>query len=142
MTRAKGTPWYAEGLRFECVNCGSCCCGEAGHIWVTNADIERMAEAIGMTPENFRERHVREVKGRLSLREKPNGDCVMYDNGCRVYEVRATQCASWPFWTGNLESEDAWKEAAGRCPGMGNGRVYSPDEIRRLATPHGQARAL
>jgi hypothetical protein len=95
-----------------------------------------------VTVEEFLARYVKDVGARKSLKEKPNGDCVMYENVCRVYEVRPAQCASWPFWLGNLESEEAWRVAAARCPGAGRGRAYSCAEIRRIATAHGYARAL
>ena len=26
--------WYSEGLRFECTQCGACCSGEPGYVWV------------------------------------------------------------------------------------------------------------
>ncbi|MFM1805538.1 MAG: hypothetical protein RL136_2417, partial [Planctomycetota bacterium] len=28
-------PWYAEGLRFECTQCGNCCSGGPGAVWFT-----------------------------------------------------------------------------------------------------------
>jgi hypothetical protein len=141
MARTKKIPWHADGLRFECACCGACCGGEEGHIWVTDADIERMAKLADMPVEEFRARHVKDAGARKSLKEKPDGDCVMYEKGCRVYDVRPAQCASWPFWLGNLESEETWRETAARCPGVGKGRTYSCEEIRRVATAHGYARA-
>lgn len=134
--------WFAGGLRFECLACGACCGGEEGHIWVTDDDVARMARALGTGAEEFSGRHVKDVGDRKSLREKENGDCVMYEKGCRVYEARPAQCASWPFWTGNLESEERWREVEAACPGIGKGRRHSAAEIRRMATAHGIARAL
>jgi len=141
MARAKKTSWYADGLRFECARCGACCGGEEGNIWITDADVERMAKLIDTAVQEFRARYVKDVGARKSLKEKPNGDCVMYENGCRVYEVRPAQCASWPFWLGNLGSEDEWRGIAARCPGAGRGCRYSREEIERIATDHGCARA-
>jgi hypothetical protein len=142
MNHVNETSWFAAGLRFECVGCGACCGGEEGNVWVTDADIERMAPATGMPAEEFRREYVKDVGTRKSLRERPNGECVMYENGCRVYEARPEQCASWPFWLGNLESEEKWRAIAARCPGMGRGRLYSREEIAQLTTDHGHARAL
>ena len=134
--------WYERGLRFECTRCGACCRGEEGYVWVTDADIKRMARALGMDAGGFRDRYVREVGIRKSLKERPNGDCVMYRNGCRVYDARPPQCASWPFWSGNLESEETWRQTARSCPGIGRGPLYTCKEIRETATAHGYARVL
>ncbi|MFM7740581.1 MAG: YkgJ family cysteine cluster protein, partial [Planctomycetota bacterium] len=27
-------PWYKDGLRFQCSQCGDCCTGGAGYVWV------------------------------------------------------------------------------------------------------------
>ena len=70
----------------------------------------------------------------LTLKEKPNYDCVMLDGGarCLVYEVRPVQCRTWPFWPGNLASPQAWQAAARRCPGMDAGPRYVFEQIEAL----------
>ena len=30
------TPWYADGLPFTCTQCGDCCTGDPGYVWVTD----------------------------------------------------------------------------------------------------------
>ena len=47
--------WYERGFRFECTRCGACCRGEEGYVWVTDADIKRMARALGMDAGGFRD---------------------------------------------------------------------------------------
>lgn len=67
---------------------------------------------------------------RVSLREKSNYDCIFWkENGCGIYPVRPIQCQTYPFWPHILESPSAWKEEAERCPGIGRGGLFSPDEI-------------
>src|SRR4051812_31148021 len=68
--------WYAEGLKFECTQCGHCCGGSPGYVWVTVEDMERMAEHVGLGFDDFTRAHVRGVGKRYSLVEKPNYDCV------------------------------------------------------------------
>ena len=125
-------PWYTDGLRFECSQCGDCCTGAPGFVWVSQAEIDALAEEVGMVPEQFEDTYVRKIGARRSLREFPNGDCVFFDTenkGCQVYEARPIQCRTWPFWDSNLKSAKAWKETCEECPGSGNGKVYSLEEI-------------
>jgi Fe-S-cluster containining protein len=54
---------------------------------------------------------------------------------CTIYPVRPLQCRTWPFWTDNLSSPDAWNRAAQTCPGMNRGKQYdfvSVEEIRLM----------
>ena len=123
-------PWYAEGLRFECARCGACCTGEPGYVWVTEAELHGLAAARGLPPEGFRERYLREAGARLTIREKPNGDCEMFEGKeCSAYDVRPAQCRSFPFWPENLRSRKAWTEAARSCPGVNRGRLHAFEEI-------------
>jgi Fe-S-cluster containining protein len=87
------------------------------------------------------ERHVVRVGKRFSLREEPNGDCCMLQDGkCSVYDVKPTRCSTFPFWEPVLASEAAWNEAAERCEGIGQGDLYGPEEIERMRA--GDARPL
>ena len=125
-------PWYTDGLRFECSQCGDCCTGAPGFVWVSQAEIDAIAEEVGMASEQFEDTYVRKIGARRSLREFPNGDCVFFDTenkGCQVYEARPIQCRTWPFWDSNLKSAKAWKETCEECPGSGAGKVYSLEEI-------------
>src|ERR1017187_104583 len=93
-------PWHHAGLRFRCTQCGHCCTGAPGFVWVTDAEIQAIADFLGESVEQVTARHTRvEHRGR-SLREKANGDCVFYDKtaGCTIYEARPAQCRTWPFW--------------------------------------------
>jgi Fe-S-cluster containining protein len=133
---ASPAPWYAGGLRFRCTGCGKCCTGAPGHVWVTREEVVRMARALGLSRRAFEERHVRRVGDRLSLRERDNGDCAMLRDGktCAVYAVKPANCSAYPFWKGVLESEDAWREEAARCEGIGQGDLYTREEIERVAS--------
>ncbi len=135
MSPREDAPWYQEGLAFECTRCGACCTGAPGFVWVDDAEIARMAEHRGETVAAFLRSYVRRVGDRLSLVERPGGDCVFWDRraGCTVYPARPVQCRTWPFWPDTLETPEAWAEATSTCPGSGRGRVFSVDEIRATA---------
>ena len=38
--------WYAGGLRFQCTQCGDCCSGAEGYVWVNQAEIDALAGAM------------------------------------------------------------------------------------------------
>ena len=126
-------PWYQPGLRFECTQCGHCCTGDPGFVWVNEEEIAALAAFRGESVEQVTGLYTRAVERRRSLRERSNGDCVFYDRqlGCTVYPVRPRQCRTWPFWESNLETEGAWQETCAVCPGSGHGELISAEEITR-----------
>ncbi|MDG2013796.1 MAG: YkgJ family cysteine cluster protein [Pirellulaceae bacterium] len=133
MTDKAEQPWYAEGLKFKCSGCGDCCTGAPGYVWVNKQEITALAAALGFTDvEQFEDKYVRKIGIRKSLVEFPNGDCVFFDNGtrkCAVYEYRPRQCKTWPFWDSNLKNPEAWEETCESCPGSGQGKLYSLEQI-------------
>ena len=125
-------PWYADGLQFECSQCGDCCTGAPGFVWVQQQEIDDLAREVELSSEEFEEKYVRKIGARRSLREFPNGDCVFFDTdkrGCSVYQARPIQCRTWPFWDSNLKNEKSWKATCKECPGSGTGKVYTLEEI-------------
>ena len=127
-----GEPWYKDGLRFECTQCGDCCTGAPGFVWVNQEEIDALAAKIGVSVDEFEKKYVRKIGIRRSLVEFPNGDCVFFDTekrNCSVYEARPRQCRTWPWWNSNLQSEKAWKETCEVCPGSGKGKLYSLEHI-------------
>jgi uncharacterized protein len=127
-----GEPWYKDGLRFECTQCGDCCTGAPGFVWVNQEEIDALAAKIGLGVDEFEKKYVRKIGIRRSLVEFPNGDCVFFDTekrNCSVYEARPRQCRTWPWWNSNLQSEKAWKETCEVCPGSGKGKLYSLEHI-------------
>ncbi len=129
------TPWYRDGLRFECTRCGACCTGAPGYVWVDSEEIARLAEFRGESFEEFSSKYVRQVGIRYSLIERPGGDCIFWerDRGCTVYSARPSQCRTWPFWTENIESPEDWARTQQTCPGSGRGQLVPLEEIEAAA---------
>lgn len=139
--------WYSEGLRFECTGCGQCCTGPPGLVEFTRGEGLRMARNLGLDYREFLNRHALRTDCGWALQEvqAPEGqglDCTMLERQgvpgkalCRVYQDRPQQCRTWPFWPENLRSPRAWRRAGVRCPGMDQGELVTPEEIRRRMEP-------
>ncbi|MEX0885274.1 MAG: YkgJ family cysteine cluster protein [Phycisphaeraceae bacterium] len=135
-------PWYAPGLRFECTQCGNCCTGPSGFVWFSDEEAAAIAAHLGVTEAEFRQRFAHREFGRWTLNEiklkRGQYDCVFLrrdDTGkalCSIYPVRPTQCRTWPFWPGNVQSPQAWQRAARNCPGMKQGDNFYPVENIRI----------
>jgi Fe-S-cluster containining protein len=126
------TPWFGEGLRFRCTQCGDCCTGAPGYVWVNKAEMERLAEELGLPLDQFERQYVRKVGIRHSLVEHLNGDCVFFDTQtrkCRVYSARPRQCRTWPFWDSNVRSEEAWRRTSEICPGCNQGDLVPLEQV-------------
>jgi Fe-S-cluster containining protein len=126
--------FHAKGLKFSCTKCSSCCRYESGFVFLTEKDLNVLSMALRMGYTEFMETYCRWVPSpngteRLSLKERSNLDCILWKEGCSVYEARPLQCRSFPFWSSVLRSKEAWKAAAMDCPGMGRGQLHSADII-------------
>jgi Fe-S-cluster containining protein len=136
-------PWYEDGLRFECTRCGNCCGGAPGNVYVSEAEIDGIAERLGLDREAFVRRYTRRIRRQdgphVSLVEKRNHDCIFFERGtgCTIYEDRPKQCRTWPFWRANLASRDEWQATAEDCPGMGRGERWSRERIEAVAADDG-----
>ncbi|MBB3209371.1 hypothetical protein FHS27_005211 [Rhodopirellula rubra] len=134
------TPWYADGLRFECTQCGKCCSGEPGYVFIDEAETAAMAAELKMSVDEFEQKFTRRVGRQSSLIEYPDGDCIFLEpktRHCMVYNSRPIQCRTWPFWDSTLATPADWQETCEVCPGAGAGTLYSLDEIeiRRTEKP-------
>ncbi|MHC4380817.1 MAG: YkgJ family cysteine cluster protein [Planctomycetota bacterium] len=110
----------SHDFHFSCHRCGNCCRVGHGQVWFEQEDLPAMAQLLDMTVESFTRRFVRQVDGRLSLREDPDGSCMMLDGQehCSIYEHRPEQCRTFPFWPKLEDSQAELEEAAAYCPGI------------------------
>ena len=127
-------PFHADGLRFDCTRCQRCCRHQPGYVFLSQNDLDQLAAFLNLTAAEVRARYCREVEwgggARLSLRERPNYDCVFWgEGGCSVYPSRPLQCRSFPFWPAQLADRESWEAAARDCPGIGLGPRHSALEI-------------
>ncbi len=126
-------PWYKDGLAFTCTMCGKCCTGAPGFVWVTDEEIAAIAAFRKETVAEVTALYTRKARGRRTLREHGDGDCVFYDRkkGCTIYPARPAQCRTWPFWESNVETPERWEHTTQICPGSGEGELIPVEEITR-----------
>ncbi len=148
---AAAPDWYPGGLRFSCTQCGNCCTGPPGTVWLTDQEGRNIAATLGLETAEFYARYAHKVDGRWSLRERPVAgnryDCIFLERtsangetgetgttGCSIYADRPAQCRAWPFWPENLTSRSTWEAVKRRtpCPGMDNGTLVPVERIRIL----------
>ena len=125
-------PWYENGLSFECTQCGDCCTGSPGFVWVTEDEIRAIADYLDKPIGEIRLMHARPARGKMTLIDHANGDCTFLDprtRGCTIYPVRPTQCRTWPFWKSNIATPQAWKRTCAVCPGAGQGQLVPLEEV-------------
>ena len=122
------------GLRFECNGCRQCCCGGPGYVWLSKQDLSALSAGLGLNEQAFFATYCRRVRVQdgyvLSLNERTDYSCVfLCDSGCKIYKFRPVQCRTYPFWSEVLETSLTWSEEGNACPGIGTGRLYTPEEI-------------
>jgi len=99
----------------DCRTCANCC--KTRHPTFSRAELQRIAEYLGVTVEDLRARYLAfdgEV-GKYTTRELP---CPFLDeNLCSIYEVRPAVCAGYPHLHRNFRSR-LWQtfDNAGTCP--------------------------
>ncbi len=137
------SPWYVDGLRFACTQCGNCCGGAPGYVWVDAEEVSHIAVELGLTEVECRLLHVRRVGRGHSLLEEAGGDCQFLERSpdgrtsCRIHAARPVQCRTWPFWKSNLASSAAWESTARHCPGLNNGRHHTLRAIQAALKDNG-----
>jgi Fe-S-cluster containining protein len=135
----ENAPFYAGGLHFSCTRCSACCRFESGFVFLTEKDASVLGGALNMGLEKFIKTYCRWIPAengdfRLTLKEKSNYDCIFWAvkpvEGCAVYDKRPLQCRSFPFWLSIVNDKTSWEMAARNCPGMGRGKLHSPDSVK------------
>lgn len=125
------------GLRFECQPGCTNCCEQKGFVYLTEADLLRMAAFIGLSAADFERRYVYRTKHLLRLRVPRESQCYfLREGGCSIHTVKPTQCRIFPFWPELVDSKREWQKTAAWCPGIGKG------ELVQIETAQGQAREM
>lgn len=133
--------FYKNGLHFECQRCSFCCGHSPGFVYLSKRDLLALCDFFKLTIKDFVTKYCRWAdyyygEQVLSLLEKKNYDCILWENGCSAYSARPVQCSTYPFWAWMLKDKEMWDECAQDCPGMkkgnaGEGKYWSYEEIEK-----------
>lgn len=131
--KSPSLPWYHGGLKFKCTECGKCCTGSPGYVWVTEEEMNSIAKLLNIPFDAFKKKYVRQSGNRYALVERKSinneYDCIfLKDKKCTVYQARPRQCRTFPWWQQNLNSEESWRLAAEYCEGISEDAPIVPYE--------------
>ncbi len=124
--------FFDSGLRFECQQCGACCTGEPGIVYIDDGEVKQVAQYLSVQVSEFIRTYLDPCKNGYSIRELADGRCYFYNGGCTIYAVRPNQCKTFPFWFENLRSQKKWMRVAKACPGIGRGSLYSKEQVLKI----------
>jgi len=121
-------------LRFECQAGCTNCCRQHGFVYLTEADLARIAAHLGMTSQEFETRYVYRTRNLLRLRTPRGTRCrFLREDGCSIHAVKPTQCRIYPYWPELVESAREWHGAGSFCPGIGKGELVQIEAAQELA---------
>jgi uncharacterized protein len=124
----------AEGMRFECQRGCTACCEQKGFVYLTEADLVRAAEFVGMTAAAFERKYVYRTRNRIRLRVPHDSTCFFLNgSGCSIHPAKPLQCRAFPFWPELVESRREWQKAAHYCPGIGQGPLIQIEVAKEQA---------
>lgn len=127
-------PWWKKsGIRFECQGSGHCCVSRDnyGFVYLTLKDRINIAKTLGLSTSKFTKSMCSKTDGIYHLKSDL-GPCIFLKNKkCSIYNVRPTQCKTWPFWPEVMSPKTWSKEVSSFCPGVGKGKLWSPSEIEK-----------
>ncbi|HEY7115794.1 MAG TPA: YkgJ family cysteine cluster protein [Tepidisphaeraceae bacterium] len=124
----------AEGLRFACQPGCTECCTQKGFVYLTESDLVRAAEFLGMTAGAFERRYVYRTSRKMRLRVPRESTCpFLLSDGCSIHPAKPTQCRVFPFWPELVDSRREWKKTARYCPGIGKGELIQIERARELS---------
>src|SRR2546422_9886189 len=124
----------AAGLRFECQPGCTACCEQNGFVYLTEADLSRAAQFLGMSAADFERRYVYRTRNQMRLRVPRAAHCYfLREGGCSIHPAKPAQCRLFPFWPELVESRRAWRKTARYCPGIGQGPLIRIEAARAMA---------
>jgi Fe-S-cluster containining protein len=73
----------------------------AGYVEMSNYDVARLAKHLGLTPLEFKQKHLVQITSAGKMWLKDEGETCQFlgtDHKCTVYEARPTPCRGYVCW--------------------------------------------
>jgi uncharacterized protein len=122
------------GIRFECQSGCTACCEQNGFVYLTEADLLRAAEFLGISAAEFERRYVYRSRYQMRLKVPRQASChFLRDGGCSIHPAKPMQCRTFPFWPDLVESRSEWRKTARYCPGIGKGPLITIQTATAIA---------
>ena len=121
-------------MRFQCQSGCIKCCEQQGFVYLTEADITRLAAFLKVSAAVFERRYVYRTKNLRRLRVPRQVQCVfLKPDGCSVHAAKPLQCQTFPFWPELVDSKREWLKTGSWCPGIGKGPLINIETARGIA---------
>ncbi len=127
-------------LRFQCQPGCTVCCDREGWVYVTDEDVLRISEYLGMKLADFEQNFIYRTKKTARLRVPKNANCTfLSEGGCSIHDVKPVQCRTFPFWPELIGSRRDWFETGKWCPGIGQGGLVNIETAKAQADEMAEA---
>ena len=115
---------------FQCQQCGDCCKGYGG-TYVTESDINQIADYINITPEVFIQKYcVLSGKKYVLAQDGRSEYCKFWNKLCTIHPVKPKMCKAWPYIESVLVDPANWAIMGNSCPGI---NTKAPiEQVRRI----------
>jgi hypothetical protein len=110
---------------FQCKKCGDCCKGYGG-TYVTDSDINKIAEYIHVSPERFINEYCVLSGKKYVLAQSDTGYCKFWNKLCTIHPVKPKMCRAWPYIESVLVDPVNWEIMGNSCPGV---NTHAPIDI-------------
>ena len=131
-----------KGFYFNCQSCGRCCRGKGeGYVFIDENEIQRISEFLRIEIADFRKEFLEEIEAEYRVfddslkptkrkvilktpvlkQDEEDGICIFLDNEsnlCKIYELRPSQCKSWPIWFSVMTNKTTYQKTLDKCPGI------------------------
>ena len=128
--------YLKKGVKFECQGSSNCCVSRNsyGYVYLSKFDLKRLLKFFKLESDIFIKKFCSKKNGYLHLKEKDKtGNCIfLNDKKCTIYVSRPEQCRTWPFWPENMNSKTWKNDIVNFCPGIGKGKFFSYDRIKKI----------
>ncbi len=98
----------SNSATFKCRCCGACCRIKNGIVRVSDNEIRKISDYLGVSENEFIAEHTDIAPDRkgLILKSREDGSCFYLDenNRCEIHEVKPRKCATFPFEWVNPDS--------------------------------------